>query len=319
MCAASRLIESRRKDCLFYEPEHIAAKLAGDEGLAAPDGEWIMVPRTRFGDDFLFKHYTKKQNACRQLVLLGAGMDARAYRLDKSLYGREKDGLVVFEVDQPTTFDVKEPLLADEELRVKNRVVVPFDFTEQKDAEPIWPLAFGPPPGTLSLGQALIEKGFDVNVPTVWLLEGFVMYLSMNDTKLMMEEVGRISAPGSAIFHDAVTESYVADGRGPVVSGAPFIGGSDDYLGLWRQHAGFGGDGRLRGFNGPNTSTRVYDFARTIRVDRDQRRLLIDENDAGQAKPVVCHRKNLVLFVTTEKTAFRQRAKDILRGAASGG
>ena len=38
-----------------------------------------------------------------------------------------------------------------------------------------------------------------------------------------------------------------------------------------------------------------------------------------KAKPVVCHRKNLVLFVTTEKTAFRQRAKDILRGAASGG
>ena len=46
---------------------------------------------------------------------------------------------------------------------MKNRVVVPFDFTEQKDAEPIWPLAFGPPPGTLSLGQALIEKGFDVS------------------------------------------------------------------------------------------------------------------------------------------------------------
>ena len=42
-------------------------------------------------------------------------------------------------------------------------------------------------------------------MPTVWLLEGFVMYLSMNDTKLMMEEVGRISAPGSAIFHDAVS------------------------------------------------------------------------------------------------------------------
>ena len=61
-------------------------------------------------DEVLPKHYTKKQNPCRQLVLLGAGMDARAYRLDKSLYGREKDGLVVFEVDQPTTFDVKEPL-----------------------------------------------------------------------------------------------------------------------------------------------------------------------------------------------------------------
>ena len=122
-----------------------------------------MVPRTRFGDDFLFTHYTKKRNACRQLVLLGAGMDARAYHLDKRLYGGWKDGLVVFEVDRPTTFEYKESLLWGEELRVKDRVVVPFEFTEQKDAEPFWPLAFGPPPGTLSLGQALIEKGFDVS------------------------------------------------------------------------------------------------------------------------------------------------------------
>merc|ERR1719181_530903 len=88
MCAASRLIESQRRDSLFYEPEHIARNLAGDEGMASPMGEWIMVPRTRFGDDFLLQHFTKAQHPCRQLVLLGAGMDARAYRL------------VVFEVDQ---------------------------------------------------------------------------------------------------------------------------------------------------------------------------------------------------------------------------
>lgn len=271
MCAASRLIESRRQDSLFYEPEHIAANLAGDEGLAAPMGDWIMVPRTRFGDDFLFTHYTKKRNACRQLVLLGAGMDARAYRLDKGIYGRE-DGLVVFEVDQPTTFDVKEPLLANEELRVKNRVVVPYEFTEQNRA------------AGRTWGQALIAKGFDVRVPTVWLLEGLLMYLSMSDTKLLMEELGKLSAPGSAVFHDAVSESYVAGGRGPVVGGAPFIGGSDDYLGLWRRYAGFTGDKLF------NTSTRVYDFSRAIRVDRRQRRLLIDDSDAGQATPPVCHR-----------------------------
>jgi len=41
-------------------------------------GEWILVPRTRFGDDFLLRKY--KENGCRQLVLLGAGMDARAFR-----------------------------------------------------------------------------------------------------------------------------------------------------------------------------------------------------------------------------------------------
>ena len=114
-----------------------------------------MIPRNRYytkgttgwgvdygpEDEVLPKHYTKKQNPCRQLVLLGAGMDARAYHLDKRLYGGWKDGLVVFEVDRPTTFEYKESLLWGEELRVKNRVVVPFEFTEQNDAEPFWPLA----------------------------------------------------------------------------------------------------------------------------------------------------------------------------------
>merc|ERR1719213_1606597 len=217
-----------------------------------------------------------------------ARMDARAYRLDKGIYGRE-DGLVVFEVDQPTTFDVKEPLLANEELRVKNRVVVPYEFTEQNRA------------AGRTWGQALIAKGFDVRVPTVWLLEGLLMYLSMNDTKLLMQELGKLSAPGSAVFHDAVSESYVAGGRGPVVGGARFIGGSDDYLGLRRRYAGFTGSRADR------ASTRVYDFQRAIYVDRPNRQLLLDERDEGQATPQKCYRKNVVLFVTAEKAASAAR------------
>eukprot|EP00966_Prymnesium_polylepis_P228316 5284102-Prymnesium_polylepis.1 len=72
-------------------------------------GSWIMVPRTRYGDDLLEQYY---QKGCRQLVLLGAGMDARAYRVT----GLPE--LRVFEVDQQTTFDVKEPLLAGEQISV---------------------------------------------------------------------------------------------------------------------------------------------------------------------------------------------------------
>lgn len=76
--AGSRFLESQRSDSLFVDV--LASKLAGREGLAQPMGDWIMVPRTRFGDDFVFQHYMKPRGA-RQLVLLGAGMDARAYRL----------------------------------------------------------------------------------------------------------------------------------------------------------------------------------------------------------------------------------------------
>ena len=63
---------------MFVDP--LASKLAGPEGLHPPMGDWIRVPRKRFGDDFITEHYTKPRGV-RQLVLLGAGMDARAYRL----------------------------------------------------------------------------------------------------------------------------------------------------------------------------------------------------------------------------------------------
>ena len=96
MCAASRWIESNRADALFVEPQ--AYKLAGSEGRAQPMGDWIMVPRTRFGDDYLREQYAR---GARQLVLLGAGFDARAYRMS------QLPDLAVFEVDQQTTFDVR--------------------------------------------------------------------------------------------------------------------------------------------------------------------------------------------------------------------
>jgi len=61
MCAASRDDESRRADGLFVDP--MARGLAGAEGHAAPMGAWILVPRTRHGDDFLVEHYRR---GCRQ-------------------------------------------------------------------------------------------------------------------------------------------------------------------------------------------------------------------------------------------------------------
>ena len=120
MCAASRWIETQRADSLYSDP--LGHKLAGAEGRAAPMGDWIMTPRTRFGDDLLRSCYGR---GARQLVLLGAGMDARAYRMD----GMPE--LSVFELDQKTTFDVKEPLVVDEKLSVAARRAIPTEFTER--------------------------------------------------------------------------------------------------------------------------------------------------------------------------------------------
>jgi methyltransferase (TIGR00027 family) len=235
-------------------------KLAGDEASHNPMGEWILVPRTRFGDDFLKTKYF--ENGCRQLVLLGAGMDARAYRTDLP-------ELDVYEVDQWTTFDVKEPLLWNDELTVKSRTVVATDFSKGDPTR--W-------------ARDLESQGFDKTVPTVWLLEGLLMYLTIQEQEILLGEIGRLSAPRSAAFMDAITRNYV--NAGIVVAGARFVGGSDDYLGLWKRLAGFG-------------SGIVHDFSRGIRVDRARRALAVDRRQ--QLTPQMCRNRDLVLFVTVEK------------------
>ena len=69
MCAGSRYLESQRSDALFVDP--LAAKLAGSQGLAQPMGDWIMVPRTRFGDDFVVQHYMKARQLEQSEKLFG--------------------------------------------------------------------------------------------------------------------------------------------------------------------------------------------------------------------------------------------------------
>lgn len=256
MCAATRGEETERADSLFKDM--LGYRLAGSEGRAAPMGSWIMVPRTRYGDDLLTTKY--HSNGCRQLVLLGAGMDARAFRMESL------SELRVFEVDQQTTFDVKEPLLRDEQVVVADRMTVSTEFTE---------------PGRWA--KDLEMRGFDKTVPTVWLLEGLLMYLSLADTRELMQDLGELSAKGSVVFHDAVSANYV--NQGIVVGGAPFVGGSDEYGRLWAEHAGF-------------TKTYARDFT-SISVDRRRRQLRVDEN-VPEATPKAVRGKSVVLFVEAE-------------------
>lgn len=261
MCAASRYEESLRSDSLFVDP--LSKELAGPEGLRNPMGAWVLVPRTAFGDELLWHFYSEK--GCRQLVLLGAGVDARAFRLE----GMPE--LNVFEVDQQTTFDYKDPIVQNHALTVNSRVVVATDFSTSQDDEH-WE-------------QSLLKMGFDASVPTVWLLEGLIMYLTDVEARRVMRCIGRLSTKSSAVFHDAITHTHVSSGI--VVGGAPFVGGSDDYAGMWAQEAGF-----------HKTSVRSID---RFWVDRRNRRLVVDDSPSAEATAQVCRHQKLCLFVQSEK------------------
>ncbi len=149
--AMARAKETERPDRLFNDPW--AAKLAGPEGEAwaaqqtgSPFSTAPMVIRTRFFDDFLLQ--AAEQDQIRQIVMLGAGLDTRAFRLDWP------ENTHVFELDQPAVLDYKEQVLRSAGAQPAcYRHAVAIDLT-------------GP------WEEALLHSNFDPQQPSGWLAEG---------------------------------------------------------------------------------------------------------------------------------------------------
>lgn len=100
--AAARAFETARPDRLFNDPW--ADVLAGDVGRAtldAADYNPFLPVRTRYIDHRIIDAARKNS----QIVLLGAGLDTRAFRLPLPA------GCTVFEVDFEEAFTKKEELL----------------------------------------------------------------------------------------------------------------------------------------------------------------------------------------------------------------
>lgn len=117
--AAVRALESSRPDHLFEDPW--ATALAGEIGSAwiqgqPPKSVTPIVLRTRYFDDYL-KRITESSGV-RQIVLLGASLDTRAFRLNWP------NGTTLYEVDQSVLFEYKDRILQERVARPKCRRVV---------------------------------------------------------------------------------------------------------------------------------------------------------------------------------------------------
>ena len=175
--AAIRAFETARADRLFADP--LAATFAEAGGLdpdSAPGGRrgvalrvWV-VARTLFLDDLLAE---AGQQGCRQVVLLGAGFDARAYRLPWP------PGTRCFEVDTPDVLGPKDQVLAAEHaVPGCERLVVPCDLRDD------WP-------------AALRGAGLDPARPTAWIAEGLLVYLTPAEVDGLLDTITSLSALGS--------------------------------------------------------------------------------------------------------------------------
>jgi methyltransferase (TIGR00027 family) len=209
--AAVRAKESERENRLFDDPW--AAALAGSEGLAwieqrSADSVIPIVLRTRFFDDFLQR--IVHEHAIRQLVLVGAGLDTRAYRLCWPPQMR------LFELDQAPVLQHKERVLRSTAAEPTcQRHAIPVDLTAPWET-------------------TLAEAGFDPGQPSGWLLEGFLFYLSTENLTRVLERAMSLAAPGSYVGFDIVnsltltsplTQGWV---QMQADSGAPWIGTMED-------------------------------------------------------------------------------------------
>lgn len=152
----------------------------------------FLATRCRYMDDTLQECLAV---GIEQLVILGAGLDSRAYRIE-GLKGRVK----VFEVDHPATQAVKlsklEKVLDELPAHV---TYVPIDF----DAETL---------------EKLYEHGYQRQKKTLFIWEGVVYYLTAEAVDQTLRFVAENSSAGSSIIFDYIyAEALTAmDKRGEV-------------------------------------------------------------------------------------------------------
>src|ERR1019366_7418299 len=142
--------------------------------------------RSRVVDDALAAF---ERSGGRQIVVLGAGFDCRAWRL------RGLASSSVFEVDHAPTQAAKRVVMADVPA-VARSVLVPWDFERRPLRE---------------LPAELETRGHDARAPTMTILEGVLMFLSPPALEATFEGVAAYSRAGSPVAMTYMTPAIFAD------------------------------------------------------------------------------------------------------------
>ncbi|MSQ84168.1 MAG: SAM-dependent methyltransferase [Myxococcales bacterium] len=125
----------------------------------------------------------------RQVVVLGAGYDRRAWRLQALQACR------VFEVDHPATQQAKQRSLDTVSAQALQVEFVPVDFAVD------------------NLDERLTAHGHDCATPTLWLWEGVTMYLPPAALAATLTTVARRSALHSQLALTYMTPQVLPGGR----------------------------------------------------------------------------------------------------------
>ena len=139
----------------------------------APGFHEHLISRTKFIDELIQKSAV---NGTEQYVILGAGYDSRAHRLELP------SSLKIFEVDQPEVSDNKLAKLPKELPNSDNVTYVNIDFSYQ------------------SLTEQLIGAGFDQKKFTIFTLEGVSQYITKEAVSSTIKELASLTRDTNSIF-----------------------------------------------------------------------------------------------------------------------
>jgi len=184
--AAARALEAQKPDPLAVDPyAEVFCRAVGGEWADVLDGK---APEHTLLSEF-GRHFVDFQGArthyfdayfnaaatagVRQIVLLAAGLDSRAYRL------AWPPGTTVFELDQPQVLDFKRAALAGQSAQPSaQRREIAVDLRDD------WP-------GALQAG------GFDPSAPSAWIAEGLLIYLTAGAQEGLFTGIDRLAGAGS--------------------------------------------------------------------------------------------------------------------------
>ena len=179
---AIHFISKEVLDFAAKNPEEYRVLVARNESLV-PGASNSLVARVRFFDDVV---KSSINNGLEQLVIIGAGYDTRAYRIE----GLDK--IQVFEIDHPSTQKIKIKKIKEIFKSQPNHVTyIPLDLEIDK------------------LGQELLKTRYNGSKKTLFIMEGLLMYISPEIVDKIFSFIVHNSGKGSSILFDYIPLSVV--------------------------------------------------------------------------------------------------------------
>jgi methyltransferase (TIGR00027 family) len=187
--ATARALEAQKPDPLAVDPyAELFCRAVGGPAADVLDGKEPDHPlkseefgvhfvnfqgaRTRYFDEYFRR---AADAGVRQVVILAAGLDSRAYRLDWP------GATTIFELDRSQVLDFKREVLTDHRVQPRaERREIAVDLRDD------WP-------------QALRDGGFDAAKPSAWIAEGLLIYLPASAQEQLYTGIDGLAASGSHV------------------------------------------------------------------------------------------------------------------------